>query len=91
MTTLNIDAQQLEMWLHQNAAELIEIVEGCLLDNYYYQCKRGQAYIYEVPRNEWQSSHRIQFITDKEAEQGTPAALAAWKRWQTLTEGANAK
>ena len=75
MTALNIDAGQLDMWLHQNAAELIDMVEGSLTDNYLYECKRGQAFIYEVYRNEWTSSHRIQFITRKEAEQGTPAAL----------------
>ena len=88
MTALNIDAERLELWLHQNAAELIEIVEGSLIDNYLYECKRGQAFIYEVYRNEWSSSHRAHFITRKEAQQGTPAALAEWERWQALKDEA---
>jgi hypothetical protein len=51
----------LEKWLEQNKAECIECVEGCLIDNALYACKRGYAAIYERFVNTWSSAYEIHF------------------------------
>ena len=57
----------LAKWLEQNKAECIEgvecieCVEGCLIDNALYACKRGYAAIYERFVNTWSSAYEIHF------------------------------
>lgn len=49
----------LDMWLYQNKAELLECVEGCLLDNMLFSIKGGTAAIYEHHVNPNASDYRI--------------------------------
>jgi|GEM_PF-2173662 len=51
----------LNKWLKQNNAECIEYVEGCLIDNALYACKRGYAAIYERFVNTWTSAYEVHF------------------------------
>ena len=58
----------LDKWMHQNRAEILEVVEGCLLDNFLVSTKRGTAAIIETPVNCWTSCYKIYFSTDTSAE-----------------------
>lgn len=48
-------------WMHQNEAEVIDMFEGTLHDNYLLGCKRGYAVAFVKPVNEWNSVHLVKF------------------------------
>lgn len=52
---------ELEKWLEQNKAECVEVIEGCLIDNALYACKRGYAAIYERVVNSGTSAYETHF------------------------------
>ena len=61
ITRFSINPRYFPKWLHQNRGEVIDIVEGCLLDDYLVQTKRGYAAVYEHFLNEWSSDYHIEF------------------------------
>ena len=59
--------KNLEKWLHQNHGTYTgDFVEGCLLDNFIVETKRGYAVFYEHYVNEWSSVYRVEFQAFKE-------------------------
>lgn len=63
---LNMDINK---WMHQNKAECLEFFEGCLLDNYFLYCKRGNAFVYEHFLNSNSSNYRVFYFTHKEIKE----------------------
>lgn len=61
ITHFIINPHNLEKWIHQNAGEIDEIVEGCLLDNLLIACKRGYAALYEKYVNTNESTYEGYF------------------------------
>ena len=47
--------------LHQNDAQLIDTFEGCLIDNYLYQARRGVFALFESYVNTWNSRYIFKF------------------------------
>lgn len=54
----------LEKFLHQNAGEVIDIIEGCLIDNLLIATRRGYMALLETYVNCWTSEHTMYFSTD---------------------------
>ena len=54
----------IEKLMHQNRGEIIDIIEGCLIDNYLINTKRGYMAIIESFVNTCTSNHTIYFSTD---------------------------
>lgn len=71
----------LKTWIFQNHADLIESIDGCLLDNYVVQTKNGYAAIYEHPCTEWSSNYRVEF------QRGN--ADDVWSRWNEFSRERN--
>lgn len=59
-----VNPKALEKFLHQNKATIIDAFDGCLLDNYLCETKRGVMAIYERFVNEWTSSYTVIFAAD---------------------------
>lgn len=87
MTSFYISPKNFETWAHQNAAEPVDCVEGCLLDSAVYACKRGYAFAYEHYRNAWASDYLVKFIPYKEDD---GPAWAAWEAFRTAAEAESA-
>lgn len=67
MTKINLQAGQLDKFLHQNGANIIDEIEGCLLDNLLCYTKHGATMaIYERYINCWTSGYYIEISKDKE-------------------------
>lgn len=47
--------------IHQNEGELVDAFDGCLLDNYLYQAKRGMFALYESYVNSNSSRYLFKF------------------------------
>ena len=75
----------LDKWTAQNRAECIDFVEGCLLDNLVYECKRGTAFIFEEYVSAWTSAYMVYFIPYKEQENNAEYD-ALWDRFNALHE-----
>ena len=82
MTIMKI--HNLEQWAEQNHAESIDFIEGCLLDNIWYSCKRGEAFIFEEYLNANSSGYKCYFF--REHEKDSKEYLEIVKRWQDLYE-----
>ena len=71
----------LEKWIFQNAAEVIDCVEGCLLDNYLVKAKNGFAMILETYANSNSSINTIIF------ERGNGAKIIdMWDKFRSENE-----
>lgn len=73
-----MDQKQLDKWVHQNRGEYIECVEGCLLDNYVIDCKRGIAFVFEEYLNSWSSTYHVYWV--KRGEYLTMSELSLWDK-----------
>lgn len=62
-TTFYLAPDLLNKWMHQNKAERIDFVDGCLLDNLLVSTPRGYAAIYEHFVNAWESNYIVEFQT----------------------------
>lgn len=82
MTIMKI--HNLEQWAEQNHAESIDFIEGCLLDNIWYSCKRGEAFIFEEYLNANSSGYKCYFFREHEKE--SKEYLEILKSWQDLYE-----
>lgn len=71
----------LDKWLYQNEAEIMECVVGTLHDSYYVETKRGFAGIYVHPTTCWTSNHYVEFSTDD---------VDVWRNWEKFAEEAKA-
>ena len=60
-TEFYLNPSHLNRWLHQNDAEYIECLEGCLLDNYVVSTRRGYAMITEHYLNSNSSDYYVLF------------------------------
>ena len=67
-------------WLHQNKAEAIDCVEGCLVDNVVYMCKHGVAFTFEKYLNSCASQHLVRFYRYTEKA----AINKEWDLWDAL-------
>ncbi len=61
MTAFDIRGNNLEMWLHQNCAEIADERDGVLLDHYLVYTKNGIAAIHEHYLNSNSSDYRVVF------------------------------
>lgn len=82
MTIMKI--HNLEQWAEQNHAESIDFIEGCLLDNIWYSCKRGEAFVFEEYLNANSSGYKCYFF--REGEKDSKEYLEILKSWQDLYE-----
>lgn len=72
----------LAKWMHQNKAEYTgDFVEGCLLDNFVVETRRGFAAIYEQYATPNSSVYRVEF------EPGT--AQNVFARWYKFYDACN--
>ena len=53
-----------QKFIEENQAEIIDIIEGCLLDNYLLSTKNGYIAMIETYVNSWTSCHTIYKSTD---------------------------
>ena len=81
MTVLKMSVTNFEKWIHQNAAEIIDCAEGCLLDNYLLHTRRGVAAVYEHYVNPNMSDYRVYF-----AAYNTPEADDITDKYYDNTE-----
>ena len=79
VTRFRIDACNLEKWLHQNKADIIDCFDGCLLDNYIASTTRGYAFIYEHYVNCWTSDYLFEFVPYK-AKKAVEHLFNEWDR-----------
>lgn len=56
----------LNKWIAQNKAILLDSCEGCLLDNYLFECDKGMALVTEHFVNTNYSDYKIQFSKKEE-------------------------
>lgn len=54
----------LAKWLYQNGGEVVDAIEGCLLDSLLIETRRGTAALLETYVNPWQSTYTLYFSTD---------------------------
>ena len=76
MTELTI--KNLNKWLHQNQAEVIDSFPGCLQDYYLVTTKNGRAYIYENYVNSNNSNHCVRFYRNGSNNRGEHKDLIDW-------------
>lgn len=66
MTVFCIGSTKMNKWLHQNKAQYTgAYCEGCLLDNFMVETKRGVAAIYEHYLNPNSSDYLVKFVPFK--------------------------
>lgn len=80
MTIMRI--KNMRMWEAQNKAEAIDFIEGSLLDNVWYSCKNGEAFVFEEYLNPWSSGYKCYFF--RENERYSEEYLKIEKRWYDL-------
>lgn len=78
------DLKSMDKWLAQNEAEAIDCVEGCLLDNAWYECRRGETFIFEEFVNSWTSDFLCYFF--KASERESQEYKRILKRFEILQE-----
>ena len=61
MKTMYLSGDALDMFMHQNKGEVIDCVEGSLLDNLLINTKRGTVALYEHYVNCWTSNYEVKF------------------------------
>ena len=61
--------RNMDKWMHQNSARYTgAFFEGCLLDNFVLDCKRGYAFVYERYVSPNMSEYAIKFAPYKDKE-----------------------
>lgn len=73
VTAFFLEPLELEKWIEQNGAEVIEFVDGVLLDNMMIATENGYAAIYEHAQTAWTSVYYIEF------QHGEAATV--WENW----------
>lgn len=62
MKQYTLSAGNLDKFLYQNRAEVIDCIEGCLLDNLLCYTRRGILMIKERALNCWSSDYLVSFV-----------------------------
>lgn len=71
-----------DKWMHQNNGTYTgDFVDGCMLDNFIVETKRGYAAFYEHCTNEWTSVYRVEFQAFKESR-----CEELFNRWYEFVE-----
>lgn len=65
--------KDIDKLIKQNDGEVIDCIEGCLLDDMLVECKRGLMAILETYINPNMSGYRIYFSNDRDE---------VWKLWE---------
>ena len=65
--------KDIDKLIRQNDGEVIDCIEGCLLDDMLVECKRGLMAILETYINSNMSGYRIYFSKDRDE---------IWKLWE---------
>lgn len=61
-----LNPSQLDKWMHQNGATVIDCREGCLQDNLLLETNRGYALLLEHAKGTWYSSLDLYFEAARE-------------------------
>lgn len=77
--------KQIDKWIHQNDAECIDGIEGCLLNHLLYACKRGYCYMFETYVNPNMSDYECYFIPYNETS-NNPEYDKLCDTWQALVD-----
>ena len=72
----------LTTWMQQNDADIIDVREGCLLDNYFCTTKNGVVCIREFYVNSNMSEYHAYFARDKKPS----AIVEVTNKWLTFIE-----
>ena len=64
MKKYKCDVLNLDKFIHQNKAEIIDSVEGSLIDNYLLATKRGFIGLFETYCTCWTSNYTLIFSKD---------------------------
>ena len=84
MTVFKLGSREYEKWIYQNNAEVLDLVEGCLIDSVLVDCRRGCAAMFETALNECSSAFLVYF-----APYNDPDALATVNNmWDTFSGAA---
>ena len=73
-------------WIHQNCAVMIDCIEGSLLDNYLFECKRGLCFVLESYVNSNMSEYVFHFIPYKETTKNNSHFVNLYQKWQKWQE-----
>lgn len=76
----------IDKWVYQNSAEPVEVIDGSLIDNVVYSCRRGVAFVYEECLNCWSSGYLMKFISYSDAQRLPDQIRALWDEWQQLAD-----
>lgn len=77
MKTYKLNPRNLEKFIYQNAGEIVDCLDGCLLDDLLLYTRRGLVAIFESYVNSNQSDFTVYFSTD-------PAEI--WPLWEKRQE-----
>ena len=87
MTTFVV--HDIDKWIAQNDAFILDAVEGCLLDNMYIACRRGIAFVLETYLNANSSVYTCYFF--RRGECNTPEYNHLAAHWAELETAAYAE
>ena len=82
--TYKFGAMRYEKWLKQNDGEVIDILEGCLLDSLMVNTKRGVALLMETYVNSNSSNYTLYFAANKDRD----AMDTLFEMWDTFAGAA---
>lgn len=90
MTRFYVGSTQLNKWMHQNKASYTGMfVEGCLLDSFVLETRRGYAFVYEHYLNANSSDYYVEFVPYKNAHMPEyDKAFADWYVFEKKAESA---
>ena len=63
-TEFYLESNMLDKWLYQNKTEIIDGLDGCLLDNYLVSTNNGIALILEHATTCWSSNYHVWFARE---------------------------
>ena len=76
----NCNINNLDKFIHQNRGEIIDFLDGCLIDNFLIATKRGYIALLENYVNCWTSNYKLIFSTNMQE---------IYSIWDKLSEEAN--
>lgn len=81
MTSFYINADKMNMWEHQNCAEVLDFRDGCLLDHFLVYTKNGVAAVHEHYLNPNASNYRVDF-----ARRGSDFFAQVEEHWEAFAD-----
>lgn len=86
MTTFKV--RDIDKWIAQNDAFILDAAEGCLLDNMFIACRRGIAFVLETYVNPNMSEYTRYFF--RRGECNTPEYNRLAAQWAEMEAAAYA-